>query len=92
MVLLKSLGIIDLILGFCMILLVWGVEFSTAIYLIFGLILLIKAGLGLFKDFGSWVDIYCGLLFLIAIGINIHIFFLIIGAVLLIQKGFISFL
>ena len=71
----------------------FGIEnLSNQLLIILGLILLAKSSLGLLKDFGSWIDFLCGIIFLISIIISIHWIIGLIFGLLIIQKGIASFL
>ncbi|MBI2047052.1 hypothetical protein HYT26_02730 [Candidatus Pacearchaeota archaeon] len=54
--------------------------------------MILKSGLGLFKDIASWIDIFSALLFIISIFVPVFKILLVISAVLLFQKGILSFL
>jgi len=87
--LVKILGIIDIILGIFLIL-ASGIDANTKLLIFFGAILITKSSFGMLQDFGSWVDILCGAAFILLIFITIPKLIIIVLAVLLIQKGFFS--
>ncbi len=89
--LVKILGLIDLVIG---IILVFGIiEYLQSTFLIIlGLILLAKSSLGMLKDFASWVDFIGGLVFLVSIIISVHPVISLIIGLLILQKGLFSFL
>ena len=89
--LMKILGSID-ILGGAVLLLSAILDFSSGIYIFFGIILLAKSSLGMLKDFASWVDFLSGIAFLFLMATEIPKYILVAMAVLLLQKGFFSFL
>jgi hypothetical protein len=89
--LVKVLGLIDFLAG---LILIFGINFKIPflILIIFGIVLLIKAGIGLLKDFASWIDLFCGTIFILLIFLPIFWIICLIASVLLIQKGIFSFL
>ena len=89
--LVKVLGLIDFI-GGVIFLFVTGTKFPLLILLVFGVILLIKAGIGLLKDFASWIDLIAGAIFILLIFFPVYWVFCLIVGILLIQKGIVSFL
>jgi len=89
--LVKILGIIDLIAGLILIISISS-SISQSILIFFGFILLIKSSFGLLKDFASWIDLVIGLIFLISIVISLPTILIVIIAILIVQKGIASFL
>lgn len=89
--LVKVLGGIDFISG---LILIFGAGFSFPIPIltVFGVILLIKSGIGLLRDFASWIDLLAGIIFILLIFFPIHWIICLIAGILLIQKGIFSFL
>lgn len=87
--LIKILGIFDFVVG---LILIFGMGLSNKMYLVFGIILLIKSSLGLLKDFASWIDFSVGLMFFLSIIVSIPSWICIILGLLIIQKGVFSFL
>ena len=89
--LVKFLGLIDLIAGFV---LIFGAYFSFPIQipLLLGSILILKSTLGFLKNFPSWIDFLSGLIILISILIQIPSMIGIIHGILIIQKGLFSFI
>jgi hypothetical protein len=89
--LVKILGGIDLIGG--LILIVAGsMKLPLFILLAFAAILIIKAIIGGFRDFAGWIDITASILFVLSIFFQIPWVICLIGGILLIQKGAVSFL
>jgi hypothetical protein len=87
--LIKVLGGLDLVGG---IILIIGSSLDfTKGFLVLGAMFLIKSSIGMWKDFGSWIDLISGVLFFLLIFFNLQIPCLIIG-VILIQKGIVSFI
>jgi hypothetical protein len=89
--LVKVLGVIDFI-GGVFLLFLSKKKFPFLILLVFGIILLVKAGIGLLKDFASWIDLVAGIVFILLIFFPLHWIFCLIAGALLIQKGIVSFL
>ena len=89
--LVKLLGAIDLVSGLIL-MFGAGLKIPYFILLPLGIILLIKASLGILKDIASWIDALCGLIMLILIIINIPWIIMIILGIAIIQKGIFSFL
>ena len=89
--LVKILGIIDLISG---LILIFGesLNISNQVFIIFGVVLLVKSSLGLLKDFASWIDFLCGIIFLISAIISVPEIISLVFGLLIIQKGLFSFL
>lgn len=89
---LKILGGIDVISALLLILMSVGIKMPVFILVVFAVIMILKSGLGLFKDIASWIDIFSALLFIISIFVPVFKILLVISAVLLFQKGILSFL
>ena len=89
--LVKALGTIDVIAGLILIF-GTGINFPIQILVIFGIVLLAKSSLGLFKDFASWVDFLAGLTFLLSAIISVPVIISVIIGLLILQKGVFSFL
>tara|TARA_B100001964_G_C14237342_1_gene603137 strand:- start:1951 stop:2325 length:375 start_codon:yes stop_codon:yes gene_type:complete len=89
--LLKVLGIFDIVAGLILIL-DKSLVFSDQILITFGIILLAKSSLGLLKNLASWIDFLAGVILLLSIIINIPIAINFILGVLIIQKGIFSLL
>ena len=89
--LVKALGIIDVFAGLILIF-GMGINFSSQMLIIFGIVLLAKSSLGLFKDFASWVDSLAGLTFILSAMISVPVIVSIIIGLLILQKGVFSFL
>ncbi len=88
--LIKILGAIDLIAG---IILVFGIQnfFPEEIILSLGVLLIGKSSLGMLRDFGSWIDIIAGGIFLISGLISFPWIIEIIAGIFVLQKGIFSF-
>jgi hypothetical protein len=89
--LIKILGATDFILGLILIF-VTTTKLPYQILLILGIILLLKAGIGLLKDFASWIDFITGIIFILLIFLPIPWIICLVAGILLIQKGIFSFL
>ncbi len=89
--LVKILGGLD-ILAAALLLLGMGVQPNTKILLFFGIIIMVKSGFGMLKDFASWIDFLSGAVILLMIFIHIPWIISIILAILLLQKGLFSFI
>lgn len=89
---LKVLGGIDVISALLLILMSVGIKMPAFILIVFAIMLILKSGLGLFKDLASWFDIFAALLFIISIFVPVFKVLLVISAILLFQKGILSFL
>jgi len=89
--LVKVLGALDFIIG---LILIFGarIKIPATILIILAVFLFIKAGIGLLKDFASWIDLLSGLIFILLIFFPLHWIICLIPAILLIQKGIVSFL
>ena len=89
--LIKILGFADVIAGLVLIF-AMGVGLPIKLILFIGMVLLLKSGLGMLQDFASWTDFLSGIIFLISALFLLPWFIYLIFGILLIQKGFISFL
>ena len=89
--LVEALGIIDLIAGLILVF-GMGINLPAQMMIIFGIIMLSKSGLGLLKDFASWIDFLAGIIFLLSAIIPIPILISVIIGLLVIQKSIFSFL
>ena len=89
--LLKLLGSFDIIAGLILIFGI-GMDFPWQFLWVVGFLLLIKAGFGMLRDFASWIDLFCGIIFLLRIVFDIYSIIGLIFGILLIQKGVVSFL
>ncbi len=87
----RVLGTIDILAGA---ILIFGTEvnLSKIVFLIFGVILLVKSFLGLPKDFASWIDIFCGIILLLSVFFSLPVWVGIVFGLLILQKGIFSFL
>lgn len=89
--LVKIFGGIDIIIGL-VILFERVLNFSNSVLLFFGIVLIIKAGFGLFKNFASWIDLFCALVIFFSMVFLVPIWINVIAGILLIQKGGVSFI
>ena len=89
---LKVLGGIDVVCALLLLLMSIGIGMPAFILIVLAAILILKSGLGLFKDIGSWFDMLAALLFIISIFVPVFKVLLVISAILLFQKGILSFL
>ncbi len=89
--LIKIFGAIDIFASLLMMLSL-GVDANYKLLLFFGIILMIKSGFGMLKDFASWIDFLCGGILILMIFLDVYSFIVIILAILLLQKGAFSFL
>ena len=85
------LGIFDLLAGFF---LIFGnqLDLSKYILIVFGAIMIVKASLGILKDFASWVDFCAGLALITSSIIILPWGIGLILGLIVIQKGIFSFL
>ncbi len=89
--LVKALGIFDF-MGGLILLFSSGIKTPVPVLVILAAIFLVKALIGLLKDFASWIDFTAGIVFILIIFLPAYWFICLIPAVLLIQKGIVSFL
>jgi hypothetical protein len=89
--LVKVLGVIDFI-GGLILLFSAGVKIPVPVLVVLAVIFLIKAGIGLLKDFASWIDLIAGIIFILMMFFPVYWIVCIIAGILLIQKGIVSFL
>ena len=89
--LVKALGTADFIMGLILIF-VTVTKPPYLLLLIPGIILLLKSGIGLLKDFASWIDLFGGVTFILLIFLPLPWIICLISGILLIQKGIFSFL
>jgi len=89
--LVKALGALDFLAGLILIFTIWT-KIPFLILIILAIIFLIKAGVGLLKDFASWIDLIAGGVFILLIFFPVYGIICLISAGLLIQKGIASFL
>ncbi|MGD9276194.1 MAG: hypothetical protein PVJ67_03405 [Candidatus Pacearchaeota archaeon] len=89
--LVKILGGIDLIAGIIM-MFNRLVSFPNEVLIFIGIVLIVKASFGLFKNFASGIDLFAGIIILFLIFFSVPIWINIIAGVLLIQKGLMSFI
>jgi len=89
--LIKIFGLTDFITG---LLLIFGVnnQLPSLLLYFFGIILIVKSGIGFWADFGSWIDLLSGAVFILSIFLNMPWIISPILGILLIQKGIFSFL
>ena len=86
----KILGGFDIIIALILIF-GNGIAFPWKVLFILGALTLVKSGLGMLKDFGSWIDFLCGICVLLTIIISIPWFISLIFGILIAQKGIVSF-
>jgi hypothetical protein len=89
--LIKILGTIDFFASMIFLFTIINISFPNSIYILFGIILLVKSSLGMLQDFASWIDFLGGLFFLFSLIINIPKFMFLAMGILIIQKAFFSF-
>jgi len=89
--LVKALGVLDFV-GGLILLFGAGIKVPVPILIILIVIFLIKAGIGLLKDFASWIDLVAGIVFILMIFFPVYWVVCFISGILLIQKGIVSFL
>jgi len=89
--LVKVLGALDFLAGLILIFTIWT-KIPFLILISLAIIFLVKAGVGLLKDFASWIDLIAGIIFFFLIFFPIYGIICLISAALLIQKGIVSFL
>ncbi len=89
--LVKALGAIDFILGLVL-MFSPGIKIPIPILIALATFLLVKAGIGLLKDFASWIDLIAGIVFVLLIFFPVYWIVCLIVGILLVQKGIVSFL
>jgi hypothetical protein len=89
--LIKFLGAIDFISGLILIF-GSGIKLPTTLLMILGIILFIKASMGMLKDFASWIDLIAGIIFIASIFFVVPGIIGVISGILMLQKGIFSFL
>ena len=89
--LVKVLGALDFLAGTTLIFTIW-IKIPLLILVILSALFLVKAGIGLLKDFASWIDLIVGIIFVLLIFFPVYGIICLISAGLLIQKGIASFL
>ncbi|VVB82915.1 Uncharacterised protein [uncultured archaeon] len=89
--LVKFLGTIDFISGLILIFGA-GIKLPSFLLIIIGVILLIKASMGMLKDFASWIDFIAGLIFIASMFFIVPSIICIVLGILILQKGLFSFL
>ena len=90
--LLKILGIFDVVVSIILLLLVFDVFISRSILTIFIIILAVKAIPVFSLDIASFFDVYAILMFVLSIWFNVPAILLVIGFLLSFQKGVVSLL
>jgi len=89
--LVKILGGIDLLAGLILFLsILTEIPFQILIFL--GVVLLIKSGINLLRDFASWIDFLTGIVLILVGFFVVPLPIKVIFAFLIIQKGISSFL
>ena len=89
--LIKLFGVLDIIIG-AILIFGTGLDLPFKLLIFLAIIMISKSSLGFWKDFGSWVDLIIGFVFLLMIVISIPKFIGIILGILILQKGFFSFI
>lgn len=89
---LKILGGIDVVCALLLLAMSIGFKMPAFILIVLAVMLILKSGFGLFKDLASWFDMFAALLFIISIFVPVFKVLLVISAILLFQKGILSFL
>jgi len=89
--LVKILGILDLISG---LVLIFGLyKFLPNFFIILlGVLVLLKSSLGMFKDFAGWIDFFAGVILFLTISGQVPWFACFIGGILVLQKAVVSFI
>jgi hypothetical protein len=88
----KILGMIDLLAGFCFLLMMFSIT-PLAAYLLFCAGLLLVKSLFIFGgDILSWIDLVSGTLLLASLVIHLNVLFLWLPTFLLISKAIASFI
>ncbi len=87
----KIFGVIDILVG-AILIFGTGSNFPLKLLIFLAVVMIAKSSLGFWQDFGSWVDLIIGFVFLLMIIISIPKFIGIVLGILAIQKGFFSFL
>ena len=88
--LVKTLGIIDLVVGVIILFLI-NLNLPNQMLLFFGVLVFTKSGIGMLKDLGSWIDFSAGAILFLSIVFTIQSTISIIFGVLVLQKGIFSF-
>ena len=88
--LIKLLGVIDVIAG---IMLIFSLNLGIINpgFLFFGFVVLTKSAFGMLKDFASWIDFLAGVVLLLSAAIEVPFAISLISGVLIFQKGVFSF-
>ena len=89
--LIKIFGVLDIFIG-AILIFGTGLDFPIKMLIFLAIVMIAKSSLGFWQDFGSWIDLVIGFVFLLMIAISIPRFIGIILGILIIQKGFVSFL
>ncbi len=89
--LIKILGVVDLIIGLILIFL-GNTKLHYLFLLVLAVILILKAVMGSLQGFASWTDLFGGIIFVLLIFFSIPWIICLIVGILLIQKGVVSFL
>ncbi len=90
--LLKTLGIIDLIIGLIILLMVFGTKIPTSIMVVCIIILAIKGSFIITKDIASAQDILVVFVLVLNLIFAMPKIILLVAAFLMFQKGFVSLL
>ncbi len=89
--LVKALGVLDFV-GGLILMFSSGAKIPISVLIVLSIIFLIKAGIGLLKEFASWIDLIAGIVFILMIFFPVYWIVCFISGILLIQKGVVSFL
>ena len=87
--LVKILGVLDIIAA-VMLIFSQNRMIPTTFFVIFGIIMILKSVMGLFRNFGSWIDLIGGLSLILSVFFILPWVMLIICSVLVLQKGIAS--
>lgn len=88
--LVKILGILDLISSFILIFALYKF-FPSSIILTIGILVLLKSTLSLFQDVASWIDFFAGAILLLTLSGSVPWVVCFIAGILVLQKGIFSF-
>lgn len=92
MILLKILGLIDLISGTTFLMIIFGLNVYVQVILFCASLLLLKGMFALGGDVLSFVDLFSSVVLFLSIFLSLPTFLVWICAFLLFAKGFVSFL
>lgn len=89
---LKILGLIDLISAVILLMMIFGMKVFASFILFCAVLLLLKGMFVFSGDVLSWIDLLSGIIFIISLFFNVFTFLIWFCALLLFAKGFVSFL